>query len=514
MTLAAMLADAAVRLGDAEALAIEGQRRSFRQLDADSARIAGGFAALGVGRGDHVGILLGNCVEWVLTWFALARLGAIAVPLNTRWRDDETRWALDFSDTAVLVTGTRLRSADLLGMAERLRPLLPKLRQVVVVGTEAAPPWAVSFETLYRAEPMPDTARPGDVALVQFTSGSTARPKGAMLTQAALLNTARGFGEAIGVAAGDRFFCPRPFFHVAGSVGGILLAPAAGACLVSIASFDALECLRALREEHCTHVAGNDAMFLTIMSQPDAAPLPALRGGYAAASRAVHERIRDVLGIPYLCSSYGMSEVCSAVGMSWWSDPFEERAGNWLKPLPAMQARICRPGTSEPCPPDEPGELQLRGPNVMAGYYKAPEATAQAIGADGWLVTGDLCVMRADGRFRFMSRLKDVIRVGGENVSPAEVEGMLLQHPDIAAAQVVALPDSRLGEVVVAYVVPRPGAAPDPAALLDWGRSRIAGFKAPRHIGVLPSFDAVMTGSGKPQKTLLRDRARQEFGAG
>ena len=266
-----------------------------------------------------------------------------------------------------------------------------------------------------------------------------------------------------------------------------------------------------LAQHQCNFTVGNDAMFLMLMNQPDIPPLPHLRGGYAAAGPEVHRLIREKLGIPYLCSSYGMSETCSSPALARWGDPFDMRAAGLLLPYPGVEIRIRRPGATADCATGEPGELFLRGRIVMSGYYKQPEETAAAIDPDGWLATGDLAVPEPGGRFRFIGRLKDVIRVGGENVSPAEVEGFLLKHPDIAAAQVIGLPDARLGEVVVAYVILRAATRATPAALIEWSRTQMANFKSPRHIGIVATFDDVSTGSGKPRKELLRARAKAQF---
>ena len=212
------------------------------------------------------------------------------------------------------------------------------------------------------------------------------------------------------------------------------------------------------------------------------------------------------------CCSYGLSEASPGVAFSRWNDPIEDRIAGLMWPLPGVSLRIRDPESDKDNSPGRSGEILVKGPSVMVGYYQLPEATAAALDAEGWLATGDLGVLEADGRLRFIGRLKDIIRVGGENVSPAEVEDLLLRHPDVTAAQVVALPDARLGEVPVAYAALRTGASLDGAALITWARERIAGFKAPRHIGIVNGFEDVMTGSGKPQKTLLRQRALVDFG--
>ena len=508
-TIPALLQAAAGDRGHADALIMPGIRLNYADLLARVQRLAGGLSALGIGPGSHVAICMANAPEWLIAWYAVTWLGATAVPINTRWKDQEIAWALDFADVTCVVFADTVVKLDFLAIFQRLRPRLPRIATYIAVGSRV-PHWALAFDSVAGPAPAPQ-AQPDSIGLIQFTSGSTARPKGAMLSHAAMLISARGGADYQGVRTEDRYFCPRPFFHVAGSVAAALVTLATQSCLVSIPIFDAALALQMLAQHQCNFTVGNDAMFLMLMNQPDIPPLPHLRGGYAAAGPEVHRLIREKLGIPYLCSSYGMSETCSSPALARWDDPFDMRAAGLLLPYPGVEIRIRHPGTMADCATGEPGELFLRGRIVMSGYYKQPEETAAAIDPDGWLATGDLAVPEAGGRFRFIGRLKDVIRVGGENVSPAEVEGFLLKHPDIAAAQVIGLPDARLGEVVVAYVILRAAARATPAALIEWSRTQMANFKSPRHIGIVATFDDVSTGSGKPRKELLRARAKAQF---
>jgi fatty-acyl-CoA synthase len=508
-TIPALLEAAAAERGAAEALIMPDARLTYADLLARVQRLAGGLSALGLGPGSHVAICMANTPEWLVAWYAAAWLGATTVPINTRWKDEEIAWALDFADVTCVVFADTVVKVDFLAIFERLRPRLPRITTWIGVGTRV-PDWALPFDSVAGPTPAPQ-ATPDSIGLIQFTSGSTARPKGAMLSHAAMLISARGGADYQGVRADDRYFSPRPFFHVAGSVAAALVTLATQSCLVSIPIFDAAQALHVLVQEKCNFTVGNDAMFLMLMNQPDIPPLPHLRGGYAAAGPEVHRLIRDRLGILYLCSSYGMSETCSSPALARWDDPFEMRAAGLLLPYPGVEIRIRRPGATTDCAINEPGELFIRGRIVMSGYYKQPDETKAAISPDGWLASGDLGVPEPGGRFRFVGRFKDIIRVGGENVSPAEVEGFLLKHPDIAAAQVVGLPDPRLGEIVAAFVVLRAGARVAPAALVEWARSQMANFKAPRHIGLVASFDDVSTGSGKPRKELLRARAKAQF---
>jgi fatty-acyl-CoA synthase len=509
VTIPELLRRAAQERGHAEAVVLPDARLTYATLAERVARLAGGLARLGIGEGSNVALCMANAPEWLIGWYALTWLGATAVPINTRWKDEEIVWALDHAEARAVLFADTVIKTDFLAVFERIRPRLASVDTFVVVG-EQVPDWALRFDDV--AGPVaPPRARPDSIGLIQFTSGSTARPKGVMLSHTAMLMSACGGAAAQGVQPGERYFSPRPFFHVAGSVAAPLLSVATQACLVTIPTFDAALALEMLARERCNFTVGNDAMFLMLMNEPNIPQLPDLRGGYAAAGPEVHRLVRDRLGISQLCSSYGLSETCSSPALSRWDDPFEMRAAGWLLPYDRVEIRVRRPGEQRDCRPGETGELFIRGPIVMAGYWRQPKETADAIDAEGWLTTGDLAEAGAGGRFRFVGRLKDIIRVGGENVSPAEVESFLLKHPAIAAAQVVGLPDARLGEVVVAYVMLRPGSDASEDELAAWSRATMANFKAPRRIGRVASFDDVMTGSGKPRKDLLRARAAAEF---
>ena len=509
-TLPAALALAARERPDQEALVIAGVRLTYSELAGRVERVAGGLQQLGIVAGDNVAICLGNCSQWVLSWFALAHLGATAIPVNTRWKDDELAWAMRYTDARALIFADRLLKVDFVAMVDRVRATLPELRHCVMTGAQP-PAWALPFAALDGAAPA-CAASPDSIALIQFTSGSTSRPKGVMLPQHGMLTNARGSALAVGMRAGDRYFSPRPFFHVAASTGGILRALVSGACLVSIPTFDAADAITMMQQEQCELFAGNDAMFLKLLESVDSSHGLRLRGGQAAASPEVLRQLHERLGIGGLCCSYGLSEASPGVSFSRYDDPIEERIAGWMWPLPGVRLRLRDPLTLADVPTGQAGEILIKGPSVMVGYYKLPDETRAAFDADGWLMTGDLGVLKDDGRLRFIGRHKDIIRVGGENLSPAEVEDLLLHHPDVTAAQVIGLPDARLGEVPVAYVALRSGAAIDPAVLVAWARERIAGFKAPRFIGIVAGFDDVMTGSGKPQKNVLRERALRDFG--
>ena len=283
------------------------------------------------------------------------------------------------------------------------------------------------------------------------------------------------------------------------------MALTAGACLLTTPAFEPGEALALIYAERATLISGNDTIFQMLLAHPDfdRARLH-LRGGWAAAGPEVMDRIRTLMGVEGLCLAYGLSEASPNVVMSSWQEPFEIRRSGAAFPHPGMAVCI-----------SDDGEILVRGWSVMKGYWKMPEETTKAIDAEGWLHTGDVGVIDASGRLRFTGRLKDIFRVGGENVSPLEVEDLLHTHPAIAFAQVIGVPDARLGEVPCAYVMLKPGTALAPQELMDWCRPRCANFKAPRYVKVVAEFESIgMTGSSKVQKAKLREHALREFGLG
>jgi fatty-acyl-CoA synthase len=268
-----------------------------------------------------------------------------------------------------------------------------------------------------------------------------------------------------------------------------------------------------MEAERCTLISGNDTLFQLLMAHADFDPKKlCLRGGWAAAGPQTMRKIIDVMGAKAMCTAYGLSEASPNVVLNDWRDAEELRVGGLPLPHPGVEVRIAD-AHDRALPPLEQGEIQVRGWNVMRGYYNNPEATAKAFTADGWLRTGDLGKLSAGGRLALVGRLKDVFRVGGENVAPAEVEEVLLAHPAVATAQVIGVPDSRLGEVPAAYVTLKAGAQAAPDELIAWCKARCANFRVPRHLRVVDNFEAIgMTGSGKVQKNKLRDHALKDFG--
>ncbi|MGQ0547318.1 MAG: class I adenylate-forming enzyme family protein [Betaproteobacteria bacterium] len=482
-SLGAVLERQARERGDAEALVTQTARISYKELLNVSLSVAGAMQSMGLKRGDHVGILMGNDEKWLALFYGAALIGAVTVPVNTRFKAAEVEYAVKQSDCRALFYVPVFMKQDFRSFIRGV-----EASKVDVSGG------------LPRGDFRPVQVSPDDVLLIQFTSGTTAYPKGAMLTHDMMLRDAWAAGARVGIRAEDRYFNCRPFFHVAGSTLSALMALVAGATLVTLPAFGAGAALEMMERERCTLLSGNDTIFQLLMGHQDFPKRRlALRGGWAAAGPQTMRRIIDVMGAKQICAAYGLSEASPNVVMSDWREPEELRVQGLPLPLPGVQVRI-----------SDEGEIQVRGWNVMKGYYKDPEATAQAFTPDGWLRTGDLGELTPEGRLRMAGRLKDVFRVGGENVAPAEVEEVLLAHPAVETAQVVGVPDQRLGEVPCAYVTLKAAASEE--ELLQWCKTRMAGFRVPRYLRIVPDFEAIgMTASGKVQKAKLREHALREL---
>ncbi len=473
--------------GSREALVTQAGRFTYKNLLENAKSAAGTMQAHGLGRGDHVGILMGNDEKWLSLFYGAALIGAVTVPVNTRFKAAEIDFCLKQSACKALFYAGRFLNLDFERMLEGIKPVL-------------------SFDVLeneLKGEFREGTVHPEDPLLIQFTSGTTAYPKGVVLSHDNMLRDAYMAGARIGVRPEDRYFNCRPFFHAAGSTLSALMALTHGCTLVTLPTFEAGGALAMMERERCTLISGNDTLFQMLMGHADFPKRKlSLRGGWAAAGPQTMRRIIEVLGAKEICAAYGLSEASPNCVMSDWRDPAELRIDGLPLPLPDVQVRI-----------SDEGEIQVKGWNVMKGYYNNPEATAKAFTPDGWLKTGDLGALTEDGRLRLTGRLKDVFRVGGENVAPAEVEEVLLSHPAVQTAQVIGVPDARLGEVPCAYVTLKSGQAIDEAALIEWCRSKSANFRVPRYLRIVADFEAIgMTASGKVQKVKLREHALRDLG--
>ncbi len=480
--------------GDAEALVTPTARLTWSQLQDRARSAAADLQARGLGHGDRVGILMGNGEEWLSLFYGAALIGAVTVPVNTRFKASEIAFCLKQSDAKALVYAETFLKIDFGAMMPEVAAELPALQRIPLGKVD----WKSGMKPVRGPSP-------SDLLLIQFTSGTTAYPKGVMLTHDNMLRNAWAAGTRIGCRADDRYFNCRPFFHVGGSTLSALMSLSFGCCLVTLPTFEAGAALAMLERERCTLISGNDTIFQMLMGDES---FPGrklhLRGGWAASGPQTMRAIIDKLGMTHVCAAYGLSEASPNVVMNDWRDPEDLRVQGLAKTHDGLELRI-----------SPEGEIQVRGWSIMKGYCNNPEATVRAFTGDGWLRTGDLGELNAEGRLRMVGRLKDVFRVGGENVAPAEVEEVLLSHPAVQTAQVIGVPDARLGEVACAYVSLKDGARATEEELTAFAKARCANFRVPRYLRIVADFEAIgMTASGKVQKTKLREHALKEFNLG
>ena len=523
-TLGALPARAARRWGAREALCFREGRRTFAEIAAGVERAAHGLTALGVRPGDKVALWMLNRPEWIEIAFAILRVGAVLVPINTRLRTDDVAYILDQSDASTLILAERSGPVDYLAMLRELQPLgvaleqsrLPRLERVVLLGDEPRPStvaWGTLIErgAAARDRALPDVD-PEGLAFLMYTSGTTGFPKGVMHNHRVIRNvTDRAF--RLGITEHDVIMMYLPLFHTFAFTEGMLTSMLTGARQVLVETFDADETLALMARERATIVHGFDTHFKELCEAHDRRPrdVSSVRTGLCAAgmssSTEVARRARKLFGA--LVSGFGMSECGVGVAVGSLDSTEEQSCEASGYPAPGYEFRVIDPATGEDRPTGTPGEILVRGYTLMLGYYNKPEATAAVIDGDGWLHTGDMGLLRPDGHLRFIGRYKDMLKIGGENVDPMEVEAYLMGHPAINVAAVVSYPDARLSEVGVAFVRAEPGRTLTEADVLDHCRGRIASFKIPRHVVFVDDFP--MTSSGKIQKVKLREEALRRW---
>lgn len=525
LTVAGALRRTAATAPEIEAIVASDGRITWSALADEVGRVSAGLAAQGIGRGDHVGLCLGNSVRWMTIFLALGSLGAVTVPINTRFVASEMAYALRQSRVSTLITCDKLFKIDFIAMLRELCPALdrrlpdetmPDLKRIIVIGADVpqgAMGWDAIADTVAARTTDIQDCEAGDPLLIQYTSGTTSFPKGVVLTHRNMLANAYFSGLRMGLRPADRFHSARPFFHVAGTTLSILSVLQHAATLVSMDRFEAGEALRLMEAERCTHFSGNDTMALMLLNHPDRARRKlSLRGAWLAASPTIVRRVIDELGARECVVGYGLSEASPNVAQSCFWEPEDVRASAAMRLQPGVSVRIRR-GDGSDAEADESGEILVRGWNVMLGYFDKPKETAEALDPDGWLATGDLGLLDGDGRLTFLGRAKEIIRVGGENVSPADVENVLHRHPAIRQAAVVGVPEERLVEVPAAFVILNDGHTADPEAIKAWARGEMAGFKVPRHVWIVDGFETIgMTASSKIQKKQLAAHARGLLG--
>ncbi|MDT3400170.1 AMP-binding protein [Streptomyces sp. B1866] len=519
-TVGAGLARTVERFGDREALvdAASGRRWTYAEFGTAVEEVALGLLAKGVAKGDRVGIWAVNCPEWVLTQYAAARVGAIMVNLNPAYRVHELRYVLRQSGVSVLISSTDDRSGDYRRMVEQVRGECPLLRDVVYIGDRTWDGLVRAGADVPRGRLAEREARLScdDPVSIQYTSGATGFPKGAVLSHHNILNNGFSVGDTMAYTAEDRICVPVPFHHSFGMVMGNLGATTHGACVVIPAPvFDPAATLAAVQAERCTVLYGVPTMFAAELALPGFGDydLTSLRTGIVAGSPCPAEVVKRVIAEMHMTGvsiCYGMTETSPVSLQTRADDDIDRRTGTVGRAVPHIEIKIVDPVTGVTVPRGTRGELCTRGYSVMLGYWQEAELTAQAIDAARWMHTGDLAIMGEDGYVQIVGRIKDMIIRGGVNVYPREIEEFLHTHPKISEVQVVGVPDETHGEEILACVILRDGAGPlSRDELARFCRGRLAHYKIPRYLRVMDSFPTTV--SGKVRKVELREAGAREL---
>jgi fatty-acyl-CoA synthase len=451
-------------------------------------------------------------------------VGAILVNINPAYRANELAYALNLAGVSTLVSATGFRDVDYLDLLSAIRGGVPRLERVIVLGDDVAGGaadlrWGDLLE--HRAPPDRLVEREAELDAddpinIQFTSGTTGNPKGATLTHHNILNNARTMAHVLGYTADDRVCVPVPLYHCFGMVAGNLCSTVSGAAAVYPSdAFDPLSCLQAIAEERCTSLYGVPTMFMAQLDHPRFAEfdLTSLRTGIVGGAPCPAEVVKRVVNDMHLSeisNAYGMTETSPASFMTRHDDTLDRRVYTAGTVLPHVEARIVDPATGRTAPTGAVGEVCVRGYLVMRGYWDDPAATAAAIDDGRWMHTGDLGVLDESGYLAIVGRIKEMVIRGGENIYPREIEEVLYQHPAVAGAQVFGIPDERMGEELMAWIVVREGTSVEPEELRAFCRERLARFKVPRQVKLVESFP--MTVTGKTQKFRMREMAIEELG--
>jgi fatty-acyl-CoA synthase len=518
-TIGANLERAVATYPDREALVSRHQavRYTYAELDAAVDEVARGLLALGLERGDRLGIWSPNCAEWALVQYATAKIGVILVTVNPSYRSSELEYVLRQSGCRVLVAARSFKGSDYVAMVDEVAPSIAGLERAIFLGSDA---WdevlsgaaEVDESTLREVSRSLEWADPINI---QYTSGTTGAPKGATLSHRNILNNGYFVARGCRYTEEDRVCIPVPFYHCFGMVMGNLGCTTHGACMVLPGpAFEPGAVLETVAAERCTSLYGVPTMFIAELQHPDFSTrdLSSLRTGIMAGSPCPTEvmcQVIDRMGMSEVTICYGMTETSPVSTQTSPDDELERRVATVGRVHPHVEVKVVgTDGETVAC--GEPGELCTRGYSVMLGYWEDPERTAEAIDAEGWMHTGDQATIDEDGYAKIVGRIKDMVIRGGENVYPREVEEFLYGHPAVGDVQVIGVPDERLGEELMAWVIRKRGAELDADELREFCRGKIAHYKVPRYVKFVDEFP--MTVTGKVQKFKMREQAIAELG--
>ncbi|NMA79096.1 MAG: AMP-binding protein [Clostridiales bacterium] len=505
--------------------------RSWSDFNTEVDIVAKGFIAIGVKKGDHVAMWATNIPEWILTLFACAKIGAILVTVNTNYKAFELEYLLRQSDTKVLVMSRGTKHSDYVKIINDLCPSLkdsqpnnlsfeslPFLKSIILADDE---PQAgmMSFNELFdRANEISDAKLSRikaeqdchDVINMQYTSGTTGFPKGVMLTHYNIINNGKSIGECMKFTNEDKLCIPVPFFHCFGLVLGIMASLTHGTAMVPLDSYRPIDFLRAIDEEECTAIHGVPTMFIAALEHKefDKFKFPKLRTGIMAGSPCpikVMQLVVDKMGAKEITITYGQTEASPATTMTTIDDSLEVRVSTVGKAMPHVETKIIDPETGETLGPNQQGEFCARGYNIMKGYYKMEDATAEAIDEDGWLHSGDLAMVDEKGYYKITGRIKDMIIRGGENIYPKELEEFIYTIHEVQDVQVIGVPSEQYGEEIMACIIVRQDMSITADEIKRIVGENMARHKVPSYVEFMDEFP--MTASGKIQKYKLRSWA-------
>jgi len=505
-----------------------GTTLTYEQLDKKVDELARGMLELGVAKGDKIGLWMPNVPEWVVAYYAIARIGAVMVPMNTRYKTHEVEYILNNSEATTLFAVDAFAGIDYLSMIGEIRGNLPNLKHVIVVGEPGQDMHSLDSIVEQGANLLDDgklaqreeSCDPMDNVFILYTSGTTGNPKGAMLSHHNIAKNAEQVTEVLHTADPDVFLLGVPFFHCFGCVMGIAGAITWGAAMVPMQIFKPVEALELVERFGVSVLYGVPTMFVLELEEyrkgkadGTSYDVSTLRTGIMAGAPCPVEVMRGVMEDMHcnVSIAYGLTEASPVITMTRFDDSVALRVETVGRALDGIEVKIADEDRN-PLATGEMGELACRGYNVMMGYYKMPDKTAESIDADGWLYSGDLATVDKDGYVQIVGRKKDMLICGGFNVYPAEIEEYLFTHPKVQNVSVIGMPDKVMGEVAVAYIIPREGQVIDPQEIVDFCVGEIANFKVPRYVQMIDELP--MTQSGKIQKFRLREIAKESMDAG
>lgn len=514
-------------------------RWTYAEFDERTDNLAKGLLAIGMKPGDHLGVWARNIPDWLTFMYATAKIGVVMVTVNPVYKSHELDYVLKQSDMKALCVIDAYRDVDYIKIIRDLVPesleqqrgyleseKFPCLKNLIYMGPEKHRGFYSVPELMLLGQHQPEDSLErareqfdnNDVVMMQYTSGTTGFPKGVMLTHRNILNNGFYIGEGQRLGAPDRVTLPVPFFHCFGCVLGVMACLTHRSTMIIVEDFNAELVLRAIHKERATAVYGVPTMFIAELNHPDfdKFDLSSLRTGIMAGSPCPPETMREVMdrmNMREVTICYGLTETSPVFTQTSADDDIEHKCETVGRKHPPVDVRVIDPSDGHICGPGEPGELCCKGYNVMKGYYKMPEATAEAIDADGYLHSGDLGMVDEDGYYRVTGRIKDMIIRGGENVYPLEIENFLLGMPGVLDAQVIGIPDAKYGEIVGAFIRTRPGYEDmTEEDVREWSIPRIARYKVPKRVFFVDDFP--MTPSMKVQKFKLREMAEELVAAG